>query len=84
MILVLAGNNREYAEWLQHHNLGRAEATYVALPEHYIGLENCDFVLIGEYYRNPAFRSGGFEAYAMTHGFVHRASLSDAPDDFGT
>lgn len=84
MILVLAGNQRQYIQWMKERNLTRSEARYVARPEHYLGLKDCDFVMVGEYHKNKVFRDPAFEAYAATHGFRHLADMSNAPVVSGT
>ena len=55
MILVLAGNYKQYCNWMERNNHTPETAKYVSLPEQVRGFQNCKYVISGEYKKNEAY-----------------------------
>ena len=66
MILVIAGNQRQYLQWIDQHGFDKTNTRYVSRHEDYKGLRDCHYVLVGEYRVNQVYRdtTGEFLAYA--------------------
>lgn len=53
MKIVIAGNYRQYQNYLRENNLTPQEAKYVSTPEQLHGLRDVEVVKVGEWWLNP-------------------------------
>jgi len=70
MILVLAGNYKQYCNWMERNNHTPETAKYVSLPEQVRGFQNCEYVTTGEYWKNKAY------TYFKLHNCLKEAPCS--------
>ena len=52
--LILAGNQKQYQQWLRDNQLDSRDYIYGCSSRHLIGLnsENCNLILVGEHWLN--------------------------------
>ena len=77
MILVIAGSYDEYLRWCRQHPEHIHNSRYVHGMEEVCGTAECEYVLIGRYYRNPLVRDSEFTYYSARHGITYNHELSD-------
>jgi hypothetical protein len=53
MKIVIAGNYRQYQNYLRENNLTPQQARYVDTPEKLRGLRDVEVVRVGEWWLNP-------------------------------
>lgn len=49
-ILVIAGNYRQYEQWMRDNHLCRRTARYARTQEDILGFDNCHYVKTGEWW----------------------------------
>lgn len=64
-ILVIAGNHRQYEQWMREQNLCRRTARYVYSNEHLMGFDNCHYVRVGEWWLNPLDHKTTYDIFAV-------------------
>lgn len=57
MILVIAGDYRQYLNYLETRNISKSGAKYVIREQDLVGYKNPKIVLWGTYWKNPVYNS---------------------------
>jgi hypothetical protein len=53
--LVIAGNHKQYVDWLHENGLQSKDYKYIQSPEDYCGYQNLPVFLVGDYYQNQCY-----------------------------
>jgi hypothetical protein len=53
--LVIAGNARQYLDWLKENGLSKQDYKYIHSHEDYCGYHNIPIFLVGEYFNNQCY-----------------------------
>jgi len=78
--LVLAINHPTYEDWRRHHGLRPQEAAFINRPEHLMGNQGGEFVLLEGWWRNPNYNNDLFRSAVevlATHGMKIPDMLAD-------
>ena len=57
MKLVLAGNKKQYDNWLRENHLNPAEYRFICKPEHIRGYNPIKIIKVGTYWENPLYKN---------------------------
>ena len=53
--LVIAGNHKQYTNWLHENGLQPIDYKYISKQEDYIGYHDIPIFLVGDYYQNQCY-----------------------------